>query len=198
MCGKKCTQLSGLQAHQRIHTGEKPFTCSLCGKGFTQSSSLLTHQRIHTGEKPFICLVCGKGFIQSIQLQTHQLGTHTGERRGNVLYRATSEFTAGRSHSPVLSVEAVYPIFQTTVTPTNVHLGEAIHLLIVWEGISTLISATNTPANSHWRERPFTCFVCGEELTQSSHLVTHQQVPTGGKVKLSVCLTITLAESSFK
>ena len=64
-----------LKTHTRKHF-DPTFKCSYCEKMLKSEKSLMAHEREHTGERPFECQVCGKGFKSDCVLRTHRKNVH--------------------------------------------------------------------------------------------------------------------------
>ena len=66
---------------------KKVFSCEYCSyKTYHSLSHLIKHQRIHTGEKPYGCTICGARFADISNLNTHDRRMHAGAQKKNTYF----------------------------------------------------------------------------------------------------------------
>lgn len=63
---------ASLSIHLRVHSGVRPYECTLCDKKFTHSNTLTAHMICHTGTKDFECEFCRKKFARGSSLSAHR------------------------------------------------------------------------------------------------------------------------------
>ncbi|XP_013849820.1 zinc finger protein 408 isoform X1 [Sus scrofa] len=78
VCGKALRDPHTLRAHERLHSGERPFPCPQCGRAYTLATKLRRHLKSHLADKPYRCPTCGMGYTLPQSLKRHQLSHQPG------------------------------------------------------------------------------------------------------------------------
>ncbi|XP_040284980.1 oocyte zinc finger protein XlCOF6.1-like [Bufo bufo] len=160
-CGKKFTNISGLNGHKRSHAVATSYSCSECGKCFPIKSRLVSHQRIHTGEKPFSCSECGKYFRNQSNLTKHKI-VHPGE-----MPYSCSECGKGFIYKSQLADHE------------RCHTGEKPYLCSECGKCYTYKSQLTGHEKRHKGVKPYLCSQCGKCFLYKSMLVEHERIHTG-------------------
>ncbi|XP_020029009.2 DNA-binding protein REPIN1 isoform X2 [Castor canadensis] len=184
-CGRSFRLERFLRAHQRQHTGERPFTCGECGKNFGKKTHLVAHSRVHSGERPFACEECGRRFSQGSHLAAHRRD-HAPERpfvcpdcgkafRHKPYLAAHRRIHTGEKPYVCPDCGKAFSQKSNLVSHRRIHTGERPYACPDCDRSFSQKSNLITHRKSHIRDGAFCCAICGQTFDDEERLLTHQK-----------------------
>lgn len=164
---------------------DAPFTCAVCGKRMKSEALLAAHSRIHTGDKPFRCSLCLCSFQRAACLKQHHARIHLkikANDKPNVAGRKKSTMVAKAFPCPICgkvfkfrSLLASHSIIHSDMRPYACEFcSRSFRRLSHLKRHREVVHA-----NGARPPQSFICHICGKDKKCRSQLARHVIIHTG-------------------
>ena len=212
LCPKNFVRKEHLVIHSRIHTGERPFVCSICDHNFSDHSNLRKHLKVkHKEPKPFACpfLNCKQTFSSRNSLLQHKK-SHSEDLKQklkcdicdkNYLCRFSlsrhirdshgSPYTCGECSKSFCSKHEFQTHENVNTFPPKVCRQDVLKVKIPLETFKVTNLVNNCKENKRTKkqnpETDFSCDICNVKFGYRRNLYAHLQELHGTPYKCNAC-----------
>lgn len=189
-CKKTFKFQSLLKAHQRIHTGERPYLCAQCGRSFSFKQSLERHKHTHKNGRKYDCLICGESFKSLSAHRDHKTthmenGAYLCSECGRTFAWKSALVRHLKTHTDATDkTERPHKCPHcdmgfSCVTYLNRHLlthkEERLHVCSCGKSFAYKAALT-AHERTHQSERPHQCKQCGKGFLYKGGLLSHMKI----------------------
>ena len=162
LCQKSFVQNHELIAHERKHSGKKPFSCGIFHiAGSASKSDVISRSGVHKRAKPYECEICQKTFDRRQHLSMHKR-THSGERlfECNICQKRFVQKSTLTRHA-------------------RIHSGERLFSCGICQRLYQYRSCLLEHMRIHNGEGPYSCEICKKTFVHWSSLTAHWLIHSG-------------------
>uniref|UniRef100_A0A8C5N459 C2H2-type domain-containing protein n=1 Tax=Leptobrachium leishanense TaxID=445787 RepID=A0A8C5N459_9ANUR len=165
--------------HGRNLRKRKQYFCPDCESCFRHSSALEAHRRVHNGDKPHQCDICQATFSYKSSLIVHrrqhaQASTSSSQNEENIAPAAPTTVSLGPPPIQSPAMAPSKPPASTVVTPT------ATPVVPHQPPANEIVSEGSGDQNSlSLGEKPLQCTYCEKRFNDQSILEAHHRIHTG-------------------
>ncbi|XP_065076290.1 zinc finger protein 91-like isoform X2 [Ochlerotatus camptorhynchus] len=184
-----------LDATSTSEEAERRFKCNLCSKTFKNRANLWEHNRLHTGNLPFSCKDCGTTFSRVKSLMAHKQRYHSKDSTEDPPLRLQCKFCprvfprkGDRTqhmkmghpdlYDPTDKMEAPTPTLSSGRNTPAASFGasSAVHVLPERKAVAikkSLSSSTPTPSPSTANDSNSNCTICMKSFQSGREMEDH-------------------------
>lgn len=148
-----------------IHTGDKPYSCSICSISFNRKDKLNRHEKLHLVERAHSCPKCPTSFARKEELTKHMQFHHYSP---NMKQNGTEDSEgSSKTEDVIISVDPVHWTEEQALETQQAYTD------------STVQGGVEKKDGCAYEDRLFCCETCFKRFRTKRELVRHSVIHTG-------------------